>query len=66
MATLYAFIDTSLGKFKIYDRGDDWEVSGPNGFEQWFSQWQKDKQGSFEDVVTRLPKGTVHILQGRD
>ena len=66
MTTLYAFIDTSLGKFKIYDNGDDWEVSGPGGFEQWFSQWQKDKQGSFENVVYHLPSGRVHILQGRD
>lgn len=66
MAPLYAFIDTSLGKFKIYDRGDDWEVIGPHGFERWFTQWRKDKQGSFENVVFHLPKGRVHILQGRE
>ena len=66
MAPLYAFIDTSLGKFKIYDRGDDWEVIGPGGFERWFTQWRKDKQGSFENVVYHLPSGRVHILQGKD
>ena len=66
MITLYGSIDTSLGKFKIYDNGDDWEVIGPGGFERWFTQWRKDKQGSFENVVYHLPSGRVHILQGKD
>ena len=52
---MYAFIPTEAGLFKIYARGDDWQVIGPNNFERWFSAWRANYSASLARVVGCIP-----------
>ena len=59
---MYAFIKTAEGLYKIYDKGDDWQVVGPNGFERWFSVYTDDKRASFNKAVSRIPGAEIENL----
>ena len=52
---MFAFVSTESGLYKIYDKGDDWQVIGPVGFERWFSSWRSDRKASLRRVVDALP-----------
>lgn len=52
---MFAFISTEEGLFKIYARGEDWQVIGPNNFERWFSCWSADYNASLFRVINSIP-----------
>lgn len=56
-----AFVRTDCGLFKIYRRGLDWQVIGPD-FERWFSVWQADPMGSLMRAISAAP-GSNRIVE---
>lgn len=50
-----AFVKTERGLFKIYRRGDEWQVVGPDGFERWCSVWSADPRGSLQRAIGIAP-----------
>ena len=52
---MYAFIKTPDGLYKIYNHGTDWQVTGPAGFERWFSVWADAVRASLERAVRSIP-----------
>lgn len=49
-----AFVKTEKGLFKVYRRGEDWQIIGPK-FERWFSVWSTDKMGSLLRAIESVP-----------
>lgn len=51
---MYAFINTSLGLFKVYKHETDWQIIG-DGFERWFPIRATDVRGSLMRAVASIP-----------
>ena len=44
-----------MGLYKVYDHESDWQVLGPNQFEQWFSSWAVDRAASLKRAIDSIP-----------
>ena len=51
---LSAFIKTPIGLYKVYDHDSDWQVLGPDQFEQWFSAWTVDRAASLKRAIDSI------------
>jgi hypothetical protein len=63
---LTAFIKTPIGLYKVYDHGSDWQVLGPNQFEQWFSSWAVDRAASLKRAIDSIPSPLDIVYTGEN